>query len=259
MNVPAIQTNAADTRTAGALAALNGTDQGTLFYAQVRKMGDQRGHAGHRTVYGDDTVQVLIWTGFSYRALIARSMKMLDKQLAKGGFIERLARATLEEHKGTTIQDVCHALQEIRANFRKVLTEGGGCHPPDGAPPFSSVWEPLIINGVTVRGSRIYTGPARPEDERAPVPGTIYVQGVKLGEVVVTPAANGPWRADSKPKTLAKRIIKESLPVGLYCQYRLQPERVADVSVAAEAVKVAKAKKIPIDPGALTALFKIAP
>jgi hypothetical protein len=184
---------------------------------------------------------------------------MLNQQLAKGGYIERLAKATLEEHEDTTIEDVCYALQEVREWFRRILADGGGVHPPYGPPPVGAVWEPLEIDGVKVRGSRIYTGPARPDDPRAPVPGTIYVQGVKLGERLVTPAANGKWRPNSKPKTLAKNIIKESLPIGLYCQYRLEPERVSDVMVGGKAAKAAKAAKIGIDPDALRSLFKIAP
>lgn len=256
MTPTAMQTNTTDQKTASILAELLDLDQGTLFTARVHKMGDARGCAGAKVIYGDDTVQVLIWTGFSYRALIARSQKMLDKMLAKGGYIERLLRATLEEHEGTTVEDVCHALQETREWFRRVLAgeESGPTEPPLGG-----VWEPLEIGGVKVRGSRIYTGPARPEVERAPVPGTIYVQGVKLGEVLVTPAANGPWRPNSKPKTLAKKLIKEGLPVGLYCQYRLDPERVTDIAVGSQASRTAKAAKIGIDPDALRSLFKIAP
>ena len=250
-----MQTNALSPSTATALSELSELDQGTLFAAQVQKMGDARGAAGSKVIYGDDTMLVLIWTGFDYRALIARSKKMLDSQINKGGYIERLARATMEEHEGTTIEDVCEAMQEMREWFRKVLATG------DGVPgtPNGGVWEPLHIDGVQVRGARVYTGPARPDDDRAPIPGTIYVAGVKLGERVVEPAPNGPWRANSKPKTLAKRIIKESLPIGLYCQYRLEPKRVSNVSVGKKAEDMAKAEKIGIDPGALRSLFKVAP
>jgi len=255
MTTPNMQTNALSPTTASALSELTEMDQGTLFAAQVHKMGDARGAAGSKVIYGDDTTLVLIWTGFSYRALIARSKKMLDAQINKGGFIERLTRATLDEHEGTTIADACAAIQETRDHFRRVLGgAGGGPVTPNGG-----VWEPLHIDGMEVRGSRVYRGAARPEDERAPVPGTIYVQGVKLGERVVEPAPNGPWRADSKPKTVAKRLIKEALPIGLFCQYKLDPQRVSSVSVGAKAEKVAKAEGIPIDPGALRSLFKIAP
>ena len=255
-----IQTNAHDTKTATVLKTLTEMDQGTLLTARVHKMGQERGRdaTGKKVVYGDDVVHVLIWTGFSYQALIARSMKILSQQLAKGGYIERLAKATLAQHPEATIEDVCYALQETRDGFRKVLADGTD---PDRAAQASltGLWEPLMVNGVKVRGSRVYAGYARPDDLRAPVPGTIYIQGVKLGENLVTPAVNGQWQTDSKPKTVAKQIIRKQLPVGLYCQYRLSPERVTEMSVADEAVKVAKSERIGIDPEAVLSLFKIAP
>jgi hypothetical protein len=236
-------------------------EQGTVLTVTVHKVGSEHGTKGHKLIYDDDIKQVLIWTGFSHQALIARSNKILSFQLNKGRYIERLAQATLEEHEGTTIADVCHALQDVQGWFRRKLTGDvftDDVFTDDFSPPSpGGIWSPLVINGVTVRGCTIYTGAARPEDPRAPVPGTVYVRGLKLGEKMVTPAPNGKWKADSKPKTLAKRIILESLPVGLYCQYRLEPSRMSGLAVAAEAVKLAKEQKIPIDPGALTSMFKV--
>lgn len=227
-------------------------EQGTVFTAVVHKMGVERGEAASKVVYGDDTIRVLIWTGFSYRALIARSMRILDHQLSKGGYIRKLAKTTLEAHSNTTLEDVCAALQEVRESFRLKLATREG-EPADM--PTEGTWTPLVINGTVVRGCVVYTGPAR-EGPRAPVPGTIYVRGLKLGERLVKPSPNGSWTPDSKPKTLAKQIIMESLPVGLYCQYRLEPGRVSDVAVADAAVMVAKEHQINIDPGALTNIFK---
>lgn len=231
-------------------------EQGTVLTVTVHKMGSEHGVNGSKRVYGDDIKRVLIWTGFSHQALIARSNKILSFQLNKGRYIEKLALATLEEHEDTTITDVCHALQDVQGWFRRKLA-GDKFTDDFSPPPPGGIWSPLIINDVTVRGCSIYSGRARPEDPRAPIPGTIYVRGLKLGEKMVTPAPNGQWKADSKPKTLAKRVILESLPVGLYCQYRLEPSRVSGLAVAAEAVKLAKEQEIPIDPGALTSMFKV--
>lgn len=247
------------TMNTGTLSALNDLidlpEQGTILTACIKKMGVERGTAGSKAVYGDDTKQVLIWTGFSHRALIERSMKILTHQLGKGGYIERIARATLEVHEGTTIEDVCHALQETRDWFRKVLLSN--LEPPDDRPAQGGPWEPLVINGVKVRGCSVYMGPPNPANHRAPVPGTVYVKGLKLGEKMVDPAPNGQWTPDSRPKTIAKQIILESLPVGLYCQYRLEPSRVSGLAVAANAVTVAKELQIVIDPSALVSLFKV--
>lgn len=249
-------TNASDAEVAQALGYLTKIDQGTLFAARVHKMGQQRGPKSKRVVYGDDEVAVVIWTGFSYRALIERSSRMLEHQLQQGRYIERLAKATLEEHGSTSIADVCHALQETRDWFRRVLTDPS-VHVPSEAREKSPYWEPLEVNGEKVRGARVYTGP-KSDDPRKPVPGSVYVTGVKLGEKVVTPAANGPWRPDSKPKTVAKQVIKDDLPVGLFCQYRLDPERAHDICVGKQAAGYAKASGIYIDPDALRSLFKIA-
>lgn len=250
-----MQTNTTDIHTAELLSEITKEGQGNLLTAVIRKLGDVRGAHGHQLVYGDDQVHVLIWTGFHYRALVARSNKMLDQQLGKGRYIERLAAKALNEHEGTTIQDVCHALQEVRNNFRKVLAERTG----QPEVPQGSVWQPLIVNGHLVHGSRIYVGKGNSEDPRAPVPGTIYVQGVKLGQRVLEPAPNGQWKADSRAKTLVKRLIKEDLPAGLFCQYRLDPTRVQDLCVGAEAAKAARDAGIGIDPDAIRRLFKIAP
>lgn len=249
-----MQTNTTDVKTASALSDLVGMDQGTLMCALVHKMGEARGRAGNKIIYGDDKVLVVVWTGFSYRALISRSKKMLDREIQRGGYIERLARRTLEEHGATKIEDVCAAMQETRDWFRRV-SEGPSL---SSDPPALGHWSPLTIDGQQVTGSRVYTGPARPEDPRAPIPGTVYVSGVKLGEKVVTPAANGPWRPDSKPKTLAKKLIKESLPIGLYCQYKLTPERVSGLCVGPEAVEKARKGGVGIDLDAVRKLFKIA-
>lgn len=249
------RTNAKDTKTAMVLAALTEIGQGTTLCARVHKMGVTRGKAGIKTIYGDDLVDVLIWTGFDYRALIERSQKMLDRALIRGGYLKALARVALDQHEYTTVEDVCIALQETRDWFRKVMA--GACE--GNVMPTGSIWEPLKVNGGMVRGSRVYMGQDRPEDPRAPVPGTIYVQGVKLGERVVTPSANGPWRPTSTPKTQVKNIIKKGLPVGLFCQYRLEPERLVEMGIGADASRLAKMWGVGIDPDVLRHLFKIAP
>jgi len=248
-----IVTNAKDKVIASTLSALDDSDQGNLFFTRVHKVGVSRGPYDNPVVYGDDTVDVLIWAGFSYHALVARSLKMLERDLTRGGYIERIARAALEEHGDVTIENVCHALQDTRGWLRKVLQGPANYFQRRTE---SGVWGPLVINGVEVGGGvRVYLGETTIDRVR----GTIYVQGLKLGEQVVMPAARGSWRANSSPKTVAKRIIKEGLPIGLYCQYRLDPERVSNTAVGAEASRLGKQARISIDPDALRSLFKVAP
>ena len=240
------------------LSALTREDQGNLMAALVYKVGVERGPMGSKKVYGDDLVHTLIWTGFSYKALIKRSERKLQKLLDKGGLLSALAKAAWQENNRTEVGDACLAVQEFQEWFRRSLAvrdEGT----EDPRIPQDPLWVPLNVDGVKIRGARVYNGVERMGDPRAPKPGTIYVQGVKLGEIVVHTGSNGNWKPESSPKTIAKRILKSMLPVGLFVQYKLDPERCMDVKVGDSASRVASEKNIQINPGVLRDLFKIAP
>jgi hypothetical protein len=61
-------------------------------------------------------------------------------------------------------------------------------------------------------------------DEKAPLPGTIYLQGLQIYSKVLVPAVNGPApAAQSAAKTIAKDLIKKQLPIRRYVQYALEP------------------------------------
>jgi len=244
-------------RLAETLKEIGTLDQGTLVSLQVRKKGVERGSKDAKLVYGDDTVNVLIWTGFSYRALIERSQRKLDA-LMQDGLITKLIQAMHDEGQGRADNtDTCAAIQEVQHWFRRILTD-----PLAGGAAFSftedtEVWEPLRVGGVKVRGSRVYRGPER-DTPRAPIPGHIYVQGVKLGEVVVEPAEHGPWTPKSSLKTLTKNRLRSWLPVGLFAQYVLRPDDVGHLQVGKAAGEAAKVAGIQVDPEAVRSLFKIA-
>jgi len=232
--------------------------EGTLLFLQTRKKGVQRGVAGAKQVYGDDLVQVLLWTGFTYKAIIERSQRKLDEMLTTGTVISDLTKAAHDHGDGgANIADSSAAIQEVQAWFGRILADPkqkdeGADEGPE------SVWEPLEVNGVKVPLCRVYRGTARPGDPRAPIPGHIYVQGVKLGEKVVEASTNGRWKAESSHKTIAKDILRSWLPVGLYAQYVLDPGITAHLVAGKGAGNHAVAAGVPVDPEAIRKLFKIA-
>jgi hypothetical protein len=239
---------------ASTLAEIGSLDQGTLCFLEVRKKGTSRGRGDAKVVYGDDMVAVLVWTGFSYEALVRRSIKKLEG-------MEDLHKTLLAEagkaDPFVTLEDVCAAVQELRTSLHRVISE------PSGRTTFEEdlkdpVWEPLVVDEIKVRGSKVYVGKARPEDSRAPKPGTIYVDGVKLGQLVLQAAPNGHWKRNRKPKTVVKDILRDMLPVGLYVRYALEPERVQAVKVGKDASASAVAAAVPIDPESIRSLFKVA-
>jgi len=245
-----------DPKLATTLTDLGNSDQGTLVFLELRKKGVERGKAGEKTVYGDDLVQVLLWAGFSYRALVERSYKKLHEYWGRGDFVTRLIEAARTEGRDdVTVQDATAAIQDIEDALLRVI-RGTTTETNED---FESVWEPLEVDGTRVHGAKVYNGKGNPEDHRAPVPGTIYMDGVKLGEKVLVESKNGSWTPkQQRTKTVVKEIIRSWLPAGLYARYSLG-DNMLTIKVGKEASDAAKAAGVPIDPEAIRSLFRVAP
>ena len=202
-------------------ANLAAAKKGTFTSLIIRKEGEERGTAGNKTVYGDDLVHVVVITGFKYERLVAKSRDMLanmtdadlDALVARNytGWQGRGAKAV---SCPVTRADFDAARAELTDSFDKTLA-GTNESTTD------HVYEPLVVNGETVRGARVYTGNPDPALNAA-TPGTIYLQGLKIGERVLDAAPNGPVPASlSNPKTVAKGVLRSRLPVARYVSYKL--------------------------------------
>jgi hypothetical protein len=258
------QTNADNPKLASVLTEIGDLGQGTLTSLVLRKKGCVHGRGNTKLTYDDDFVQVLLWTGFHYQALIERSHQKLQALWSQGNLIHTLIQATVDAGRtDVTVQDAAEAVQETNDAYLRVLSEGhfsdsseSPTLPREG--DFSPVWEPLKVNDQLVRGAKVYVGQGNPADPRSPKKGTIYIDGAKLGEKVLEPAPNGHWIAKQHPKTVAKDILRSWLPSGLYVRYCLDPESLLIVKVGAAAAQHAKEGKLMIDPEAIRSLFKVA-
>jgi len=266
-----IQANTGDIKMAEVLSEIGDLDQGTLVSVQLKKKGVQRGPATARVIYDDDFVHVLLWSGFHYQALVERSFKKLHQLWGAGDLAKKLIKAVQDAgHLGVTVGDVMSAIQEIEESLLKVIKSGQKVEDGNGESSRAedtgevedspkSVWTPLEVGGRIIRGAKVYNGDGDLTNPRAPIKGTVYIDGVKLGEKLLTPAKNGSWKANQKPKTVAKNILRGWLPIGLYVRYSLEPERLLSVKVGEAAGDFAKEESVPVDPHAVRSLFKIAP
>lgn len=202
-------------------ANLASAKRGTFTSLIIRKEGEERGAQGNKTVYGDDLVQAVIITGFKYERLVARSRDMLanmtdadiDALVARNytGWNGRGAKAV---EVSVTRADFDAARAELTDSFDKTLAG-------TNTSTTEHVYEPLTVNGETVRGARVYIGNPDPT-QNAATPGTVYLQGLKIGEKVLDPAPNGAVPASqSNPKTVAKNVLRSRLPVARYVSYKL--------------------------------------
>ena len=258
------QTNADNTKLASVLTEIGDLGQGTLTSLVLRKKGSVHGRGPDKVVYDNDFVQVLLWTGFHYQALIERSHQKLQTLWSKGDLVQTLIQTVMDSgHPEVTVQDAAEAVQETNDAYLRVLSGGHSTDLPDlPSVPVegerSPVWEPLKVDDQLVRGAKVYVGQGDPNDPRSPKKGTIYIDGVKLGEKILEPAPNGHWSPNQRAKTAAKDILRSWLPSGLYVRYCLDKESLLIVKVGAAAAVHAKEGKLLIEPEAIRSLFKVA-
>jgi hypothetical protein len=241
------------------VSTLAGARVGTFTGVVIRKKGAERGPKGSKVRYGDDLVHVTLVTGFRYGSLVERSADRLDAMtdneindlvaLGQTGFV----RVWKKSAKVGDLRAVCASMGLADTGSKADLVgrldavaPGGMVERPLTRADFTTarkalradlqgsidgtavdvnedVYEPLVVDGETVRGCRVYVG--NPNGDDASAPGTVYLQGLKVGQTVLEAAANGPVPASkSKPESVAKRILRGRLPVGRYVSYALTPD-----------------------------------
>jgi len=231
-------TNANSAKLAATLASARPGFAGLIYTKVGRVVGG--------VLYQNDTVHDTINHGGLYqgeKGLKARDLdalaKVSDKEIldfiaAKGihGWKGRGDKAVKVEIDNLHVQA---ARAKIEASCNKSTTD--------------HVYETLVVNGKSIRGARVYvcTGTDKckcrncnPDNERAPLPGTIYLTGLLEHREVIAPAPNGraPY-PKSNPVTVARRLFERNLPSRKFVSYRLEPG--TDFILAIDGAKVDKA------------------
>lgn len=211
-------------------AIMKDSRYGSFTGLVTTKKGKEVGKGADKKVYGNDQVHVLILTGFKYDGLVRRSLEQLPNISA-----DDVIAALAEKGHTVTEADVEEARNELSESYNKSLS-GTNVSTTD------HVFEPLVVDGETVRGSRVYKcvkdtvnvetnelyeckcRNCNPGDLKAPLPGTVYLQGLQIKSTVLVPGPNGKApEPKSAPKTLAKNELTKKLPISKYVQYTLEP------------------------------------
>jgi|DEB0MinimDraft_4_1074332.scaffolds.fasta_scaffold12582_1 hypothetical protein len=225
-----------------------------LIYPKVgRVVGGKR--------YGDDLVHALVVTGFKYMRLVtvskaeAEAMTADDKQAiadrglmgwervwkksAKLAQLQEWCRENGLDDSGKKADLVARLDAEIPGGMRQVpvtreivdaavdavVADLQRTIDGDTKPTTADVFEPLLDkDGNKVRGARVYKGSTDPDAKLAAPVGTVYLQGLLIGQKVLTAAENGPIpRSKSAPLQVAKRVIRAQLKIGRYTSFKLAP------------------------------------
>lgn len=221
---------------AAALASRMG--QGCTFSSIIyRKVGKEVGPKGAKVRVGNDLMKYLFISGFRYDTLCQRSLDRLalldaDALLAEWG-------GTVGGH-AIDRAGIVAAMDEVRDSL--TLSRDG-----KNESTTDDVFEPLIVDGITVRGGRVYTG-----GKASPV-GTLYVQGLVVNSTVLEAGNPVPPHKYREARTAAKDTIRGMLPSAKYASYRLEPGGEWFLKVGGSAVAECGDQQVRIDADLLAA------
>jgi len=186
---------------------------------------------------GNHQVDALVLAGISYRNAVRRSLCILEENMKNreftGSLVDQLAADGVRDERtgaAITTEDVVDALIGTVRGRKGLVTAYLETLAGDN-PDYTSghVYEPLQVNGGTLRGCKVYVGDVVQMDPESPMPGTTYLAGITIAARVTVPAPNGdivPSRRGAVARTKAWLEESLGLPVARYRIYRLHPNDV---------------------------------
>ena len=247
-----METNATELVLAAELATAR---KGTFTGIIGRRRGETRGRGAEQKTYGNDLVHDVVVTGFRYDRLVTRSKALLtamtDETLAaavagKMGLEDKVRRAL-------TLADAVAAREALIASCDRVLSR-------EAVSTNAHVFEPLTVDGVRVRGSKVYRCVANDpshvcrcrectDDAEAPTTGQINVSGLLIATRILEAAPNGliPPSASSVA-TVAKNVLDALLPSSRYVSYRFRPGDDFVITAGGAAAVAATANGVTTNP-----------
>jgi len=200
--------------------------RGTFTGVTYRRVGVERGKGDAKVRYGDALVSEVLVTGFDYKNLVTRSIRVATADPA--GFFATVANNLCAKFPSVAS---CIDSQSVLACIdEQVQSWKDHQITPKDEPHY----EPLIIDGSPVIGAKVYKG------DGAGVKDSIYLAGLRISSKVLEQPVNGYWITNSKPETIVKELVRELAPVGRYVTLRLSPDNLVDLRVGGTAARYAE-------------------
>ena len=244
-----IQTNADNPIVA---KTLNDARNGTLSSLIYRQKGTKRGGK----VYGDDLVHIVFISGFKYENAVAKSATKLRNEINMQDIVDEAETKNITDKNGDpiTLTAACAARDELLDSFVRTLNPS-----EPSTSTTAEVYKTLDVDGESVVGARFYTGAGTSKDPRAPKPGTIYLQGLKIGKKVLEEGPNGPRpKTASSAKTIAKNLIRRHLSVGSYVSFALERGSDYILRIGGQAAVAAKDDSVEVKDSDVLEIFSLA-
>lgn len=200
---------------------------------------------------GDHVMQYVVVLGADYRTLVQRSMDTLQATVNDPVQVQKLLEdfvkdGIVDEQTGqpVSLQDLHDAVTGTVRGRKGLLTAYSETLAGSNQDyTLEGYMSPLTVDGQTVAGVNVYTGPEHTDDPRSPQPGSMYLKCVVVASKLITPSPNGD-KIPSKRGAVAR--IKDylesklDLPVRRFRTFRLQPGDAATLKIGKSVMEVAE-------------------
>lgn len=252
-----VSTNAANTVLASDLAA--GRASATFTGIVIRLTGSEYGPKGAKVRVGDALVHDTIVSGFKYRNLKDRDIQaLLAVTLQDLRDLEAQNHEAWDRPRAKAAKKVRLVLADYQDALKALLESANKSYAGTNESTTDHVYEPLVVDGELVRGCRVYVGHATDPSKNCAEPGTVYLQGLRVGRRVLEQPENGWSNPNSRSgvaataKKLVSRLAK--LPSKRYVSYKLDPKGEWVLNLGGAAAAAADADDVTVDPVAVDAV-----
>ena len=221
----------------------------------TRLAGEVQGSGAAKMRRGDHVMSYTLLTGFSYPAMVQRSLDTLTGASASPTFVADTVAAlqaagAVDEGSGAAItaSDVIDAVSGTVRGRTGLLTSFAATLAGTSVSTSEHVYDALTLDGETIPGCKVYNQVGGGGgDPKSPVLGTVYLAGIVIASACIERGANGDKLPSKRGAVaVAKDWIERALdlPARKYRTFRLLPGEAVSLKSGSVSFHAAEGGKV---------------
>jgi hypothetical protein len=219
----------------------------------TRLAGEVQGAGAAKMRRGDHVMSYTLLTGFSYPAMVQRSLDTLTGASASPTFVADTVAAlqaagAVDEQSGAAItaSDVIDAVSGTVRGRTGLLTSFAATLAGTSVSTSEHVYDALTLDGETIPGCKVYNQVGG-GDPKSPVLGTVYLAGIVIASACIERGANGDKLPSNRGAVaVAKDWIERALdlPARKYRTFRILPGEAVSLKSGSVSFHAAEGGKV---------------
>lgn len=220
----------------------------------TRLAGEVQGAGAAKMRRGDHVMSYTLLTGFSYAAMVQRSLDTLTAASTTPTFVADTVAAlaaagAVDEQSGAAItaSDVIDAVSGTVRGRTGLLTSFAATLAGTSVSTSEHVYDALTLDGEAVPGCKVYNQVGGGGDPKSPVLGTVYLAGIVIASALIERGANGDKLPSKRGAVaVAKDFIEKhlDLPARKYRTFRILPGEAVSLKSGSVSFHAAEGGKV---------------